>query len=129
MAYNKDFLLSLDLDRNKIIYARITSLDLLERPREIIEGEVTSGSINIDGASAIRRTCQLSMVSSDVIINDYYWSLDTKFKLEIGVQNNVDPSYPDIIWFKQGIYIITSFSQALSSSNFTINISGKDKMC
>jgi hypothetical protein len=44
------------------------------------------------------------------------------------LENHVDKSYPDIIWFDQGIYLITNFSQAFSTNNFTINISGKDKM-
>jgi hypothetical protein len=46
---------------------------------------VTGGSINIDGASAVRRSCSLTMVAQDFNYNDYYWGLNTKFKLEIGV--------------------------------------------
>ena len=37
--------------------------------------------------------------------------------------------YPDIIWFPQGIYLITSFNTSQSTNNYTISISGKDKMC
>ena len=69
------------------------------------------------------------MVANEVNISDYYWGLNTKFKLEIGVENTVNKNYEDIIWFPQGIYIITSFGTALSTNNYTINISGKDKMC
>jgi hypothetical protein len=90
---------------------------------------VTGGSLRVDGTSALRRTCSLTMVASEVNISDYYWGLNTKFKLEIGVENTVNKNYEDIIWFPQGIYIITSFSTALSTNNYTINISGKDKMC
>ena len=95
----------------------------------MIEGRVTSGSINIDGASAIRRTCSLSLVAKELNINDFYWGLKSKFKLEIGLKNTINSNYPDIIWFKQGIYAITSFSTNQTINNYTVSISGKDKGC
>lgn len=129
MQYDKDFLLRLDKNKNKTIYARITALTFEESPVETIEGRITQGSINIDGASAVRRTCSLTMVSQNFNYHDYYWGLNTKFKMKIGVENNIDPDYPDIIWFKQGIFIITSFNTSRSINNFTISLQGKDKMC
>lgn len=129
MLYDKEFLLKLDKSKNKTIYARVTALQFNESPIEYIEGRVTGGSINIDGASAVRRTCSLTMVAQDFDYNDYYWGLNTKFKLEIGLENLVDSTYPDIIWFNQGIYLITSFNTSRSTNNFTISINGKDKMC
>lgn len=129
MIYDKEFLKQLDSFKEKIIYAKITSLRFDEQPIETIEGRVTQGSINIDGSSAVRRTCSLSMVAEDININEYYWGLKTKFKLEIGLQNLINKNYPDIIWFPQGIYVITSFSTSLSTQGFNINIQGKDKMC
>ena len=129
MQSYKDFLLELDKYRNKIIYARITSLSFSERPKESIEGRVTQGSINLDGASALRRSCSLTMVANSFDYSDYLWGLNTKFKLEIGVENNINPNFPKIIWFNQGIYLISSFNTSRSASNFTITIQGKDKMC
>ena len=129
LLYDKDFLLQLDKQKNKIIYARITSLQFNESPVDTIEGRVTGGSINIDGASAVRRTCSLTLVAQDFDYKDYYWGLNTKFKLEIGVQNTIDTNLPDIIWFDQGIYLVTSFNTSRSINNFTISLSGKDKMC
>jgi hypothetical protein len=35
---------------------------------------------------------------------------------------------PDIIWFNMGIYLITNFNASRNTNNFTINITGKDKM-
>ena len=92
---------------------------------------VTGGSINIDGASAVRRTCSLTFGVPDpnAAFTDAYWAFENKFKLEIGLHNYIDPSYPDIIWFKQGVYIITSFSKSTSTNSINISISGKDKMC
>jgi hypothetical protein len=69
-------------------------------PLEYIEGKVTGGSINVDGSSAVRRTCNLTLIAKGVNINDFYWGLHTKFKLEIGLRNKINPHYPDIIWFK-----------------------------
>lgn len=110
------------------IYAKITALNFDEFPTEEISGKVTGGSINVDGTSACRRTCSLTLVANEVNINDYYWGLNTKFELQIGLTNHIDEKYPDIIWFKEGIYLITTFSTALGISNYTINIQGKDKM-
>ncbi len=117
-----EFLLELDKYRNKTIYARITALTFEESPIESIEGRVTQGSINLDGASALRRSCSLTIVAQDFFYDDYLWGLNTKFKLEIGVENPIDPRYPDIIWFKQGIYLISSFNTSRSANNFSISI-------
>ena len=129
MNYDKNFLLELDKQKNKIIYARITALTFDEKPIEFIEGRVTQGSINVDGASAVRRSCSLTMIAKNFDYRDYYWGLNTKFKLEIGVENLINSNYPEIIWFKQGIYVFTSFNTSRSTNNFTISLQGKDKMC
>lgn len=130
MLLNKNFLLQLDQQQNIEKYARITLLTNKELPIEQIEGRITSGgSISIDGNSAIRRTCSLTMVSQDTNYHAHYWTLKSKFKLEIGIRNNVNFAYPDIIWFPQGIYVFTSFSTSHSINNFTISLQGKDKGC
>ena len=76
------------------------------------------------------------MAAADVNINDYYWSLKTKFKLEIGISNLLSNEYsptfgkyPEIVWFPMGTYILTSFNTSLSVNGLTISLSGKDKMC
>lgn len=129
MLYNKDFLLKLDKEKHRTTYARITALTFAETPAQTIEGRVTQGSVNIDGSSAIRRSCSLTLVTQDFDFSDFYWGINTKFKLEVGVSNNIDSSYPDIIWFPQGIYVITSLNTSRSTNNFTMTIQGKDKMC
>ena len=126
---DKEFLYNLNQDRHKEIYAKIISLSFDEKPQEQIEGRVSSGSINIDGTSTVRRTCNLTLIAKDVNITDFYWGVSNKFTLEIGLKNNINKDYPDIIWFKQGIYVITSFNSSLTNSNYTISINGKDKMC
>ena len=156
---DKEFLKELDQYRNKVIYAKVTSLTWEEDPIEFIEGQVASGSISIDGSSACRRTCSLSMSVNPRSMSDlkYYdkvdngydprkwrsaeyaptnqsfsrldWSLDTKFALAIGLKNEINPDYDDIIWFPQGVYVITQFSQTLNAQGYTVSISGKDKIC
>ena len=86
-------------NKMRTLYARIISLNFDEQPLEQIEGRVTSGSVNIDGNSAVRRTCSLSLIS-ETPLTDYFWTLNTKFKLAIGVENNIDSRYPNIIWFE-----------------------------
>lgn len=108
-----------------------------ELPLQSIEGYVTQGSVNVDGASAVRRTCSLTLVadynrfSQDEAQKffDYSWGLHTRFKLEVGVENEIDSNYPEIIWFPQGIYITTSISVSYSTNNFQLTLQGKDKMC
>ena len=129
MNYPIDFLIALSQQQHKTIYSKITSLTKDEIPQETIEGRFTQGSINVDGTSALRRTCSLTMVTEDTTFSDFYWTQETKFKLEVGLSNTIDPTFPDIIWFNQGIYLITSFNKQLSLNNCTISLSGKDKMC
>ena len=101
MLYDKEFLLNLDKQKNRVIYARITALSFDEFPIETIEGRVTGGSINLDGASALRRTCSLTIIAADFNYDYYYWGLNSKFKLEIGIENTVYSSIHNIIWFNQ----------------------------
>lgn len=69
------------------------------------------------------------MISNNVNIQDYYWGLQNKFILEVGLENLINDKYPEIIWFPQGLYIITGFSTSATVNNCTITIQGKDKMC
>lgn len=126
---DKNFLKELDLDKEKVVYARITALNLDEHPVDRIEGRVTGGSISIDGSSTVRRTLSLSLISQDVNINDYYWGLKAKIKVDVGLENRVNSEYENIIWFKQGIFIVTGFNTSQTTNNCTISLTGKDKMC
>lgn len=126
---DKDFLKELDQQNQREVFAKVISLDFEENPVEEIEGRVTSGSVNIDGASAVRRSCSLSLVAQELNIHDFYWGLTTKFKLYVGLRNDINPKYPDIIWFPLGTYVISSFSTSQSTNSYTVSIQGKDKMC
>ena len=144
---NIDFLELLNSNRNREVYARIIALSFAEEALEQIEGIISSGSINIDGNSAVCRTCSLTMNTDKLNLTDYYWGIKNKFRLEIGIKNTIknmvyyiDPNtkeikywkdiYPqDIIWFPQGTYAITTFNPQEQVGSYSISISGKDKMC
>lgn len=69
------------------------------------------------------------MVAQEVNINNFYWGLHSKIKVEIGLKNNIKEDYPDIIWFPQGIFLITTFNTSHTTNNYQITLNGKDKMC
>jgi hypothetical protein len=78
---DKNFLRQMDEWLEKEVYVKIISLDFNENPRSEIQGVATGGSINVDGSSAVRRTCSLNMVTANAQINELDWALETKFKL------------------------------------------------
>ena len=129
MLYDANFLQKLDTHHEHTYYVRIQALTFDERPLEQLEGRITSGSINLDGKSAIRRSCSLSFIAEATEINDYYWTFKQKFKVEIGLENKVDDSYPSRIYFNMGTFFITSFSSTFTTNSASISIQGKDKMC
>ena len=124
-----EFMNSLVEGNEREVYARITVLNQQENPIEYIEGQVTDGNITIDGKSIVRRTCSLTMTANDINIEEFYWGLKNKFILEIGLKNEINKNYPDIIWFKMGLFVITQFNTTQTTNKWTIKIQGKDKMC
>ena len=138
---DSQFLYDLDHNRNRTTFARITSLTTEGYPVERIEGVVTAGTITLDGSSAVRRVCNLTLTTGKLNINNIYWSLTTRIKVEIGIENNVivydnngnkknyQDIYPEIIWFPQGVYLLTDFKTQAQVNNYIITIQGKDKMC
>ncbi len=94
---DKEFLQNLYSNNDHEVFAKIVALTFEETPVEEIQGKITAGSINVDGTSAVRRTCSLTMVAQDVNINDFYWGLNTKFRLEVGLRNKINKNYDDII--------------------------------
>lgn len=125
---DKEFLRQLDEYPLREIYAKIIALTQEEYPIDEIQGRATAGSINLDGDSAVRRSCSLTLIADDIEIRDYYWGLKNKFKLEVGMRNFIGAGYPEIIWFPQGVYLITSFNTSQNITGYTVSISGKDKM-
>ena len=128
---NEEFLNELYRYTEREVYAKVILLSFFdETPMEEIQGRVTTGSVSVNGASALRRTCKLTLVTTDMDINAFHWGLHSKFYLEIGLKNFVDTNnYEDIVWFPMGMFIITNLSTAQALNNFTMSIQGQDKMC
>lgn len=136
-SYMQDsrFLLEIDKMRIKEKYARITVLDFFnEKPIENIEAKITQGSINIVKDSPMRRTASLTMILEESVgkvlsVNNLI-SINKKIQLEIGLRNLTN-LYPEnkIIWFKQGIFIISDLNITRSPNAATISLSLRDKMC
>ena len=101
--YLKDyaFLKKLDLENLKKYYVKIIVLNMDELPLESIEGRISAGSINIDGSSSVRRTCNLTFLVNEEddfnLINiDNLLSINKKIKIEIGIENIINDTYDDI---------------------------------
>jgi len=127
------FLKELDNLRIKEQYVRLTILTWGEEPIVEIQGKATSGSLNLDGNSSLRRTSNFSMFAeeqeNDLTNIDQNLSINRKLKLELGFKNEINPKYGDIVWFPLGIFVIAAVSLSHQNSGVTINISLKDKMC
>lgn len=132
---DEEFLLEFDAIHLKEQYAKITILDWLENPIKDIQSIVTGGNISIDGQSAVRRTCNLSVFINEeeysgiTDVNSLF-SLNKKMYLEIGFKNNTDKysQYP-IIWFPQGTFVMINPSLSHSTGGTNLSVQLKDKMC
>lgn len=114
-------------EKIQITYAKIITYSFDEKPLSSIEGRVSGGSIQANGASAVRRTLSLSMIAKPEIANienlDNEIAINKKVKVYIGRLAG-----DEIMWFNCGFYVISSASVNQSTSGWTISISGKDKM-
>lgn len=134
--YLKDskFLDLVDKEHIKEQYAKITILDWKENPIQDIQAIVTGGSVNIDAASCLRRTANLSIFIEDTettFLNvESIFSLNKKVRVEIGFKNTFN-NYTkyDIIWFPIGLFVITGNSISHNTSGVSISLQLKDKMC
>lgn len=129
-----DFLYQLDRMKIKTQYIKITVLSFDEKPIKEIQGSISSGSITVNGSSRIRRTISLSMIAEEETNNlediDNLISINKKISIEVGYKNPFKEykQYGDIIWFKCGVFVISSASLSRGTNGCTISISGKDKM-
>ena len=134
-TYSQDFLDTLDKMNVRVQYAKIILLTYDEKPIKEIQGRITRGSVSINGASAVRRTINLTMSADKSIgkitdLNNEI-SLNKKFKIEIGLDTPIQyiaKRGETITWFKQGTYVISSANISESTNGYNISISGNDKM-
>ena len=136
MTYKTEFLQRLNKMKIRTHYAKIVLLDFKETPIKEIQGKVTAGTLNVSSSSAIRRTISLTIVASDDVAkienveNDF--SINKKVRVEIGLRNPFPEyieEYGEIVWFLQGTFVLSSVNSTRNTSNQTISITAKDKMC
>ena len=119
--YLRDTAFLAKLDRIKVReeYVKIISLDFNENPLEEIQGKVISGSVNIAGGSALRRTCSFDMYvdeeySDKILSTNTSFALNKKIDMLKGIKNvfkdSGEYSDYDIIWFPLGIYVMCGLS-------------------
>ena len=132
---DEEFLITVDTQRLQSQYIKLVLLDWDENPIQEIQGMATGGSISVNGKSAVRRTCTLSMTvdsNNSVITNiNNLISINKKVYLEIGIKNTTGQysNYP-ILWYPQGTYVLTSCSLSSSTDQgITLSAQLKDKMC
>ena len=96
-----NFLKKICKQQNQKVFCRIYSLDQYENILQNLTGIIQTGSINLDGSSSIRRTCSLTILLDSLSNINNILSLNTKIKIEIGVENFTN-EYLDnkIIWFE-----------------------------
>lgn len=132
---DSEFLKLIDNQQVQEQYAKLTLLDWNENPIQDIQGVVINGSLNIDGKSAIRRTCNLSIYiheneSSRITEIDHLFSINKKVKLEIGIVNTTNQYQEyNILWFPQGVFVMITPSISHGTNGITISLNLKDKMC
>lgn len=139
---DRNFLQSLNQYHIQSYSAAIMLLNFeTEMPITRLEGKVISGSMSITANSPTRRTGSMQVVfdkdTFDLTNIDNLISINKKISLSIGIANPYYNSssyapnyfaYGDILWFKQGVFIITSASSSISLSSATISINFIDKM-
>lgn len=136
--YNRDFLndpnflQTLNNEKLKFMLVKIAILDNDEKIIKYVEGRISSGNITINGSSNIRRAGSINFVlkeDDDISNIRLLFSINTKIKIFIGLENNIDKQYEDIIWFQAGVFIITQPNITHNMSGINISLSFKDKMC
>lgn len=116
-------------------FLKIELLDFDENPIKEIQGKCISGTLSLDGASSMRRSCSFSMLADEETYNitniDNLLSLNKKFKLYIGYTNSLREyaHYGEKIWFPLGVFVMINSSITNTLNGGSISISGKDKMC
>lgn len=102
---------------------------------DTIEGEAIDGSIDLDANSDYRRSCNLTLVVSDLYsdivkekyvvgINSLVW-LDKYVKIYVGIY---DEQIQDNIWFNCGLYVIDTPSYSYSLIDNILKFNGMDLM-
>ena len=119
----------------KVQHLCLEVLDLKGNYITAIEGLATSGSISINGSSAVRRTGSLNLtVGKESTLNritdiNNAISLNKKVRVLIGIENTGRQFKEyDIFWFSLGVFLIKAASVQNNVSGITMSVSLTDQM-
>jgi len=131
---DESFLSTVDSYLNKEHYAKVMVLDWNENLIAEIQGKITSGSINLNADSTVRRICNFNMVAeareNDLTNIENIISINKKFVLFVGYKNVWNKwKEHDIIWFPMGFYIFSTANISHTLQGITLTVTAKDKMC
>lgn len=135
---DRSFLLKVNKHTVKNYQIAIMCLDFeTEKPLARLEGKVVSGNLNIAANSTSRRTASFSLIFDKDLykitdVNNLI-AIDKKVSISIGLDNpfyhtNEYKKYGEVLWFKQGTFIITQASSSVSTSSLSLSVSLTDKM-
>lgn len=130
---NQEFLKLIDELQLKMTYVKIILLNWQEQEIEEIQGKIIDGNITVDASSSLRRTGSLSLVVDKEDIeynqNTSRLALNKKVKIETGIKNTTNQykDYP-ILWYPQGIFVISNLSVTHNTSGVSVSLNLKDKM-
>lgn len=133
--YLKDtkFLKTFDTSKLKQQFINITVLDNKDNFIQSISGKIINGNINLNGDSAMRRTASFNFLAdeykNDLTDIDNLLSLNKRVEILIGFSNlsNEYKDYP-VLWFPQGVFLITGVSLTRGLNGVTISLTLHDKM-
>ena len=112
--------------RNKYIKINLLNFDYLIV--DTLEGNAIEGTININGSSDIRRTCNVSFVLTDstfnVEVGGKIW-LDKYVQIYVGIEDMITS---EIAWTNMGIFLINKPSYNYDASTKKMSFEGVDLM-
>ena len=130
---DREFLKRFDEYPHREQTVKIEVLDFSERPISEIQGKCQSGSVNIDGASSMRRTCSFNMLldneTFDVLNTNNLISINKKIRVSIGFKNFLGVYDEDILWFPMGVFVVINVSMNHNTQGGNLSVTAKDKMC
>ncbi len=130
---DKEFLDNLTKCQFYEVFIKLILLDWNEKPIQEIQGIAISGNISINGTSAMRRSGNVSVdipneeMAKLTDINNLF-SVNRKLRIEIGYTNGTG-KYPEekILWFPQGIFVISVPALYHSKEGNTLALQFRDK--
>lgn len=135
---DRSFLLKVNRHKVRKYYAAIMVLDFqTEKPIARLEGKVISGNLNVAANSPTRKTATFSLIfdgdTYNIVDVRNLIAVDKKISFSLGLDNpfyhtEEYQKYGEILWFKQGTFVITKANSSVSSTALTVSINLSDKM-